>query len=143
MNALKTLSNIREYQNAILLMMERVEYLRLSLYGRAIQYNSDRVQRSPADVMCERLADACDRDAHIKRRQKKLDRRKDQIRSYMKLLPPDFFQILDLYYLSVKPSGRLYSWADIAAITGRSEAYVSNVLRYRAIDRLNEILSRY
>ena len=143
MKASKELLNIREAQKDIIVMYERSEYLRSTLYGRAIQYDRDRVQTSPADLMSERLSEVCDHDARICKRQKKLDRRKDIMREQLNRLDdPDQARILDLYYLTISDRGNLYSWSDVARIVGISRRTIFR----KAADaekNLNDILYIY
>lgn len=142
MNMAKQLHEIREQQKAIVLMMERSEYLRATLYGRAIRYDGDKVQQSAADMMCARLTEVCDRDARIRKRQKRLDRRKDQIRQLMRQLPDDHARVLDLYYLATKPNGRLLSWREVSIIVGASERHVMR-LSAEGVEKMNEITYIY
>lgn len=139
----KELSDIRETQKYLIYLSERSEYLRSTLYGRAIRYDRDKVQTSPADMMCERLSEVCDHDARIRKRQKKLDRRKDIMRAYLDRLDnPDHARVLDLYYLSLSSDGRLLSWEDVARIVGVSRR---TVFRHAedAQKNLNDILYIY
>lgn len=139
----KELSDIRETQKYLICLSERSEYLRSTLYGRAIRYDRDKVQTSPADMMSERLSEVCDHDARIRKRQKKLDRRKDIMRAYLDRLDnPDHARVLDLYYLSLSSDGRLLSWEDVARIVGVSRR---TVFRHAedAQKNLNDILYIY
>lgn len=125
MKASEELSYIREAQQDIIVMSERSEYLRSTLYGRAIRYDRDKVQTSPADLMSERLSEVCDHDARIRKRQKKLDRRKDIMRENLERLDnPDHIRVLDLFYLSLTSNGRLLSWNDVAKAVGKSRRTV-------------------
>lgn len=140
MRASDILYDIRDTQKAILDMKDQSDFLRASLYGRAIRYDVDKVQTTPTDITSDRLAEVCDRDARIHKRQKKLDVRKAYIRGALVNLPDEQARALDLYFLSLNESGRLYSWSAVAALLGLSEGYVQNALRFRAIKKLNEIL---
>lgn len=125
MKASEELSYIREAQQDIIVMSERSEYLRSTLYGRAIRYDRDKVQTSPTDLMSERLSEVCDHDARIRKRQKKLDRRKDIMRENLEMLDnPDHIRVLDLFYLSLSSNGRLLSWNDVAKAVGKSRRTV-------------------
>ena len=125
MKASEELSYIREAQQDIIIMSERSAYLRSTLYGRGQRYDLDRVQTSPTDMMCERLSEVCDHDARIRKRQKKLDRRKDIMRENLERLDnPDHIRVLDLFYLSLTSNGRLLSWSDVAKIVGKSRRTV-------------------
>lgn len=135
------LHDIRERQKSIIIMAERSAYLRAALYGRAIRYDVDRVQTSPIDAMSTNLADICDQDAHIRKRQRKLDREKADAREYLSHLPnEDYARALDLFYLSLSPSGRLYSWNDVADLLGKDRAYTQKVIHFRALEQFNNIL---
>ena len=125
MKASEELSYIREVQQDIIVMSERSEYLRSTLYGRAIRYDRDKVHTSPADLLSERLSEVCDHDARIRKRQKKLDRRKDIMRENLERLDnPDHIRVLDLFYLSLSSNGRLLSWNDVAKAVGKSRRTV-------------------
>lgn len=135
------LDNIRATQRAILIMAERSAYLRATLYGRAIRYDTDKVQSSPADTMSDRLADVCDHDARIRKRQRKLDKQKTDVRRYLYRMPnTDYARALDLFYLSLSDDGKLLTWADVARVLGKDESYIRKVTHYRAIDQFNNIL---
>lgn len=136
------LMDIRELQGQIIDMSDRVDALRRSLYGRAIRYDSMR-RAAPAagDILSGRLSVICDKDRMIRRRQRRLDARKERARGYLRQLDnPDYALALDLFYLSVNDKGRLYTWADVAEIMGKSRDYVQKVIHYRALDKLNNIL---
>lgn len=134
------LYDIRDAQKAILDMKDQSDFLRASLYGRAIRYDVDKVQTTPTDIMSDRLAEVCDHDARICKRQKKLDRRKNIMREQLNRLDdPDQARILDLYYLTISDRGCLYSWADVARIVGKSQRTIFR----QALDaekNLNDIL---
>jgi hypothetical protein len=122
-------------------MAERSAYLRATLYGRAIRYDTDKVQSSPADTMSDRLADVCDHDARIRKRQRKLDKQKTDVRQYLYRMPnTDYARALDLFYLSLSDDGKLLTWADVARVLGKDESYIRKVTHYRAIDQFNNIL---
>ena len=141
MKARNILTSVREQQRAIFRMIEQTNYLRYSLYGRAIRYDSDKIQTSAGDMMCAKLVEVCDQDARIQKRQKKLNRRKDQIRTQLnKLSNEDHAQVLDLYYLSCSDAGRLYTWGDVAKIMHKSESHVRGALHAEALDRYNRLL---
>ena len=75
--------------------------------------------------MSERLSEVCDHDARIRKRQKKLDRRKDIMRENLERLDnPDHIRVLDLFYLSLSSNGRLLSWNDVAKAVGKSRRTV-------------------
>ena len=135
------LMDIRELQGQIIDMSDRVDALRYSLYGRAIRYDSTKAAPAAGDILCDRLSVICDKDRMIRRRQRRLDARKERARSYLRQLNnPDYALALDLFYLSVNDKGRLYTWADVADIMGKSRDYVQKVIHYRALDKLNNIL---
>lgn len=141
MKARNILTSVREQQRAIFRMIEQTNYLKYSLYGHAIRYDSDKIQSSPGDIMCSRLVDVCDQDARIRKRQKKLNRRKDRIRAQLAgLVNEDHAQVLDLYYLSCTDAGRLYTWADVAKIMHKSEDHVRGALHRDALDKYNRLL---
>lgn len=138
---LSELFDIRELQGQIIDMTDHVDTLRHSLYGHAIRYDSQKAASAAGDILSDRMSVICDKDRVIRRRQRRLDARKENVRHYLRQLDnPDYALALDLFYLSVDDRGRLLTWADVAKIMGRSRDYVQKVIHYRALDKLNNIL---
>ncbi len=138
---LTELFHIRELQGQIIDMRDHVDTLRHSLYGHGIRYDSQKAASAAGDILSDRMSVICDKDRVIRRRQRRLDARKENVRHYLRQLDnPDYALALDLFYLSVNDRGRLLTWADVAKIMGRSRDYVQKVIHYRALDKLNNIL---
>ena len=141
MKGSEALREVREETKAMLGIIERMDYLRMTLYGKAISYDGDVIQTSPADTFGARMAEICDHDIFVKRRMRDIDTRKGILRAAMVRMPSeDQARLLELYYLDVPPDGRLHTWADVAKILEKDENYVRNVLKLRAIDNFNNIL---
>lgn len=129
------LRRIRQEQREILLLMEQRERLRFSLYGRAIQYDQDKIQSSPVDTLSERLAEICDMDDLIVEHVKKMDARTvEAFKVIIQIDEPTSRMLLELYYLSLNKDGRLYSWDDIADELDCSRKYLLNILHPHALE---------
>ena len=141
MNGAKALREIREETGAMLGIIERMEHLRTTLYGKALTYDGDVIQVSPSDTFGARMAEICDHDIFVKRRMRDIDMRKDILRAALIRMPSeDQAKLLDLYYLTITPEGKLYTWSDVAKELEKDENYTRNTLKQRAIENFNNIL---
>lgn len=134
------LRQIRTEQREIRLLMEHRDALCYSLYGRAIRYDVDKVAASPDDVFSERLAKICDMDDAIVDHVARMDARKaNAMRIIGQIDDVNCRMILELYYLSVKEDGRLYSWEDVAREVSFAEKYILRALHPRALMEFERI----
>lgn len=144
MNIRNKLTALREEQWRLIYMAERCDTLRASLYGKGIQYDVDKVQTSAADTFGDRMAEVVQRVQYIRRRQTKLDSRKDSIRLWIWQIDGDQYRdVLELYYLGVLDGPRLYTWREVASEIGLGEKYVIHSVHPEALRRLNNILCNY
>lgn len=128
------LKRIRQEQKEIRLLMEHRAAMRFSLYGGAIRYDSDKVQISADDAFSRRLAEICDMDDVIVAHVAELDKCIAKAMSIVRCIDdPSERMILETYYLSVKRTGELYKWHDVARIVGYSEKYVLRKLHPAAL----------
>ena len=135
------LKKIRQEQREIRLLMEHRAALRFSLYGGAIRYDNDKVQISADDVFSKRLAKVCDMEDVIVEHVAELDKCKTKaMRIIMKMEDPAQRAVLETYYLSVKPNGRLYGWADVARQVGYTEKYVLRKIHPEALREYDKLM---
>lgn len=67
MNIDEIISEMNKDKWRIKRLQEKSDYLKESLMGGAIRYDSEPVDHSPSDKMCEKLSEAADIDAEIER----------------------------------------------------------------------------
>ena len=141
MRAKHQLTAIRDWQKRLIIMAERSDTLRASLYGKGIRYDTDKVQTSAGDTFGDRMAEVADKVRYIRRRQLKLDILKDSMRLDIWRIDDDKCRdALELYYLGVLEGPRLYTWKDVAIEIGTSEKYLIHTVHPKALKLLDNIL---
>ena len=141
MRAKQQLTTIRDWQKRLIIMAERSDTLRASLYGKGIRYDTDKVQTSAGDTFGDRMAEVVEKVQYIRRRQLKLDLAKDSMRVAIWQIDDDKCRdALELYYLGVLEGPRLYTWKDVAAEIDAGEKYLIHTVHPKALKLLDNIL---
>lgn len=101
MNVKLFLYSVRDEQNEIADLEERIADLRASLLPSAIRYDKDAVQTSTSDVITDKMIKIAEYDALLEKKINKLYRRRAAAQRLIDSLPDSLErQVLSMYFLS-------------------------------------------
>lgn len=95
------LLQIRNTDKEINEMILRIDFLRYKASGAgAIRYDKDRVQTSPADMMCEAVTEAIALEGELYARHKQLMDMREHTEQVISLWNDNNAKFIDIYYLA-------------------------------------------
>lgn len=101
MNVKRFLYSVRDEQNEIADLEERIADLRASLLPSAIRYDKDAVQTSTSDVITDKMIKIAEYDALLEKKIAGLYARRAKAQKLIDLLPDSLErQVLSIYFLS-------------------------------------------
>lgn len=135
------LRSIRNEQKELWILKEKKDAIYYSLLPSGIRYDRDNVQKSPSDVMPDKIIRITELTGEIDKRIRTLERNKvEAMRLIYSLDDTRCRQILILYYLTQKERGRLMNWLDVAEMIGYSEDWVKH-MHGKALLELNNVVA--
>lgn len=115
MNIDEIISEMNKDKWRIKRLQEKSDYLKESLMGGAIRYDSEPVDHSPSDKVCEKLSEAADIDAEIKRLKNKQQASKNDMQQAFSTLRHKRTKIMSMRYIEDKNTSEIAKACGISA----------------------------
>lgn len=129
---------IRKEQMEITHLVEMIRSEELMLLPKAIQYDKDKVQTSPEDILSEKVAEISEMDMEWKKAVVNLKYRRAQAEAMLKqLVSSDEREVMRWYYMSMN-NKHLMTWEEVASKMAYNKRWILKI-HGNAIMHLSEI----